>query len=101
MPRNPKSPPSHLGRQGRVIWRRFVDGTNDRLTLEVLASTYERWLAAKADIEKNGCTLVGGTGPKTNPAVLVEEKSARIILSCQKKLGIDSIEDEPDELDLI
>jgi len=87
--------PAHLDAYGREIWYDYCNQTTDFRTLEIYASSYSRWIGAKADIKVNGLSLLitnerGQNTAKANPACAVEAAAARIMMACSNKLGLKS-----------
>ncbi|MDA0812887.1 MAG: P27 family phage terminase small subunit [Verrucomicrobia bacterium] len=86
------TPPEYLGPEGRKLWEKHVENTSDLETLELYCASYQRWITAGADVQENGMTLIltnerGQQTAKANPACAVEAAQARIMMSCQRKLG--------------
>jgi P27 family predicted phage terminase small subunit len=93
--------PAHLDAYGREIWYDYCNQTTDFRTLEIYASSYSRWLGAKADIKVNGLSLLitnerGQNTAKANPACAVESAAARIMMACSNKLGLKSEQTKTD-----
>jgi phage terminase small subunit len=88
-------PPAHLNTEGQAVWNKFVAANPNHEVLGIYCAAHERFLAAKADIETRGASIliVGDRGHKTekvNPSVAVEATAQRTMLACASRLNLRS-----------
>jgi P27 family predicted phage terminase small subunit len=86
-------PPSHLKSEGRAIWIQFCGRTTQHQSLESYCAAYERFRAARGDIEARGTTILvksdrGHEMERVNPNVAVEAQAQRTMLGLANKLGL-------------
>ncbi len=97
MPDTIPSPPEHLKRRGRALWRGvhrdyILDTTHDRQRLLVACEAADRLDEARARIEQDGTYVTSPQGLKAHPAVKVEQDSRIILLRALRELGVDVAE---------
>jgi P27 family predicted phage terminase small subunit len=97
--------PTHLSKAAKAEWRRLVPlllergslTDADSAVLSIYAENYSRWLAAKADVEANGLTIVisvldkhgvAVTTRKTNPALRTLENCERSLRAFLREFGM-------------
>lgn len=89
------SPPDHLSEQARVWWRSIVaeygiDETVGLLLLTCAAQAWDRSDSARAQIEKEGATILDRFGQlKNHPAIMVERDSRAQFITALKSLNLD------------
>lgn len=92
---NRLTPPKHLGKDGKALWRGLVSdyGIDDSAGLVLVTTAAEcldRMRAAQTLIAEHGsCVETGAGGLKTNPACKVEVDSRNGLLSALKMLNLD------------
>ena len=84
------SPPRHLSREARALWRGFVEGwafdACGFLILQTALEAFDRMRAAQQVIAKDGLVLTDG---RVNPASVVERDSRLAMLRALRTLNLD------------
>ena len=91
-----KKPPKHLSRESKRIWRRMVaeyhpfDDMHGLKVLEVSLDAYDRFQAARLQIEAEGMTVLDKFEQiKPHPLLTVERDSRAAFLAGLKALNLD------------
>ncbi len=88
----PPEPPESLGVSGRRLWESVVAlrrlPAHELVLLELAGVALDRAQMARADIDKNGLTVSGRFGDKSNPAIAVERNSQLIASRLIRQLGL-------------
>ncbi|MCL4854019.1 MAG: P27 family phage terminase small subunit [Bryobacteraceae bacterium] len=88
--------PENLSPAARRWWtrlqREYADWTPDGLILlESALQAFDRWQQARAEIDRDGITLLDRFGQRRmNPACTVERDSRSAMVSTMRALGLDS-----------
>jgi hypothetical protein len=85
--------PKHLGNEGALFWREMASEHDITTTARVAVLTraaecVDRLAEARADIEKNGLTVVTAAGPRANPATKLEREARDGFLRAMHALRI-------------
>ena len=89
-----KSPPRHLSKKSKKLWREIfdnwiIDEAHEPL-LEICCQSYDRIQEAREDIKDYGVVIQTPTGHrKLNPALRCEHDATNRFLQSWKQLGLD------------
>jgi P27 family predicted phage terminase small subunit len=85
--------PKHLTAEARRIWRNMVaEWQFDDATLMILRQAleaFDRLNQAREAITRDGLTILGPSGQRAHPALLVEKDSRNALLRAWRQLGLD------------
>ena len=98
--KRPPKMPSGLGPEGRKHWKASISEFDFEVhhppLLESAARQLDRQATARADVEKNGVTILDRFGiAKENPAVAIERQAAMAFVRIMRELNLDA--EKPEE----
>ena len=90
-----KSPPRHLSKKSKKLWREIFEGwiidSSHEPLLEICCQSYDRIQEARREIEEHGVVLLSPTGnQKANPALRIEHDATNRFLQAWRQLGLDA-----------
>lgn len=91
--RREPTPPAHLSRAAKAIWRRIVADyeleEHHRAILGAALEARDRMYQARDAIDADGAYVEGRFGPKAHPAIAVERDSRLAMIRALRELGLD------------
>ena len=93
--------PLTLDPSGVRIWEKWCDEISDFELLENYCIAYQTMIAATTVVRSEGILVETPSGIKKNPACDVQATAQRTMITCSRKLGLETGDGEIDELEAL